>query len=381
MQFPAGYYTFHKAPFINYQLNRWYSFGYARREDIEEIGAGIRSFEDYVQAFSRAAEGAVRENRLKHAATYYRAAEFLIDPGAPEKIPAYERFRQTFEEAFAGEPYERHLVPYAGRFLSAMRLPAQGEPSKGTILACGGFDSFIEEFYSIWRFFTEKGYEVIAFEGPGQGATLRKHQLPFEHDWEKPTAAVLDFYDRSDVTMIGISMGGYWAVRAAAFEERISRVIAFPPVYDWLEMTNAFNRWLVGKLMNYEKLMNFLARQKMSIPKLRHTIRHGLFITRQSEPIDAVRWMLGMNKEHIQSNRVKQDVLLLGGENDAFQPPVLLQKQKAALVHARSVETRIFTRAEQAGRHCQAGNVQLALDTMLDWMQRKEKNRIKDKLT
>lgn len=372
MQFPVGYYTFHKAPFINYQLNRWYSFGHARREDMKEIGAGIRSFEDYVQAFNRAAEEAVRENRLKNAATYYRAAEFLIDPRDPEKIPAYERFRQTFEEAFAGEPYERHRVPYAGSFLSTMRLPAQGASSKGTVLACGGFDSFIEEFYRIWRFFAERGYEVIAFEGPGQGATLRNHQLPFEHDWEKPTAAVLDFYDRSEVTMTGVSMGGYWAVRAAAFEPRISRVIAFPPVYDWLEMTNTFTRWLVGELMRYEKLMNFLVRQKMNIAKLRHTIRHALFITQKSKPIDAVHWMLGMNKEHINSEQVRQDVLLLGGENDAFQPPVLLQKQKAALINARSVETRIFTRAEQAAQHCQAGNVQLSLDTMLDWMQRKD---------
>ncbi|MEZ4951883.1 MAG: hypothetical protein R2784_21190, partial [Saprospiraceae bacterium] len=61
-------------------------------------------------------------------------------------------------------------------------------------------------------------------------------------------------------------------------------------------------------------------------------------------------------------------VLLLTGENDAFQPPVLLEKQKEALKHARSVQTRIFKKEEQADQHCQMGNLGLALDEILHWL-------------
>ncbi|MFW5801379.1 MAG: hypothetical protein ACOCVC_05070 [Spirochaeta sp.] len=58
------------------------------------------------------------------------------------------------------------------------------------------------------------------------------------------------------------------------------------------------------------------------------------------------------------------------GENDAFQPPVLLEKQQAALINARSITTRIFTKAEHADQHCQMGNLELALETMSDWIEK-----------
>lgn len=52
MEFPIGYYQFHKNKFLNYQLNRWYSLGYSRKEDIEKIGARIRTFDDYISEFT-----------------------------------------------------------------------------------------------------------------------------------------------------------------------------------------------------------------------------------------------------------------------------------------------------------------------------------------
>ncbi len=209
MNLPTEYHTFHKNDFINYQLNRWYSLGNARFEDIKAIGADIGDFEDYVEAFSTASETALRENRLKNAATYCRASEFLIPPSDPNKIPVYHKFIRLFDQAFTEHEYERHKIPYQDGFLSAIRIPAQTAEVKGTIIGCGGFDSFIEEFYCIWDFFAENGYDTIAFEGPGQGGTLRTHGLPFDHDWEKPTSAVLDYFNIKEATALGISMGGF----------------------------------------------------------------------------------------------------------------------------------------------------------------------------
>lgn len=163
-------------------------------------------------------------------------------------------------------------------------------------------------------------------------------------------------------------MGGYWVMRAAAFEKRIKKVIAMPPVYDWMELTHTFNRKLVDWMLGYPKMMNFFVRLKMNLAILRHSIRHTLFITGKAEPVDAVRWMLGMNKEHLNSKAIHQDVFLMGGKNDAFQPPKLLHKQKEALVNARSVEIRIFTKAEQADQHCQIGNFSLAMEAVLRWL-------------
>lgn len=65
----------------------------------------------------------------------------------------------------------------------------------------------------------------------------------------------------------------------------------------------------------------------------------------------------------------KHDVLLLAGENDAFQPLILLEKQKEALVNAKSVTERVFTKSEHADQHCQIGNIGLVSQVMVDWVQ------------
>ena len=36
----------------------------------------------------------------------------------------------------------------------------------------GGFDSYIEEFFPILATSKQKGFSVIAFEGPGQGSVI-----------------------------------------------------------------------------------------------------------------------------------------------------------------------------------------------------------------
>ncbi len=78
--------------------------------------------------------------------------------------------------------------------------------------------------------------------------------------------------------------------------------------------------------------------------------------------------MNAMTAENIHSEKVTQDALLLAGENDEFQKPVLLEKQREALTNARSISTRFFTEEEQADQHCQMGNLGLALDVMGRWL-------------
>jgi hypothetical protein len=50
---------------------------------------------------------------------------------------------------------------------------------------------------------------------------------------------------------------------------------------------------------------------------------------------------------------------------------MLMEKQRKALVNAKSVTVRIFTKAEHADQHCQIGNIGLALQVMSDWLNTK----------
>ncbi|HUF39207.1 MAG TPA: alpha/beta hydrolase [Anaerolineales bacterium] len=370
MDLPIGYQAFHNQKFFNYQMNRLHALGFARAEDIRRAAAGIRTRVDYVRCFEGEADAAVREGRSKNAAAYLRAAEFFAPHGSPQKDELYFRFRETFYEAFSDEGILRCEVPYAGSYLPAQELrPPDGAPARGTVLFFGGFDSLIEEFFVIWKYFARAGFRVIAFEGPGQGGVIRMYGHRFDHDWEKPVGAILDHFEVDSAALVGISMGGYWAVRAAAYEPRIQQVVSWPPVYDWLEQIPGWTQALVRGMLKTEGFMNWTIRLRMRLfPILDHAMNQAMYMAGGETPMDGVRWLLGMNREHLSSGKVTQDVLLLGGEADSFQPVRLLHKQAAALANARSVTTQIFTRAEHAHMHCQMGNLDLALGAITDWL-------------
>jgi len=370
----VGYHKFSNIGFFNYQLNRWHGLGYTRREDIDRAGREIKTIEDNQRIFTTLAEEARKEGRLKNAAFYYRAAEFLTDPQDANKAPLYRQFNETFYEGFKDEAIEQYKVEYKGGFLPAMRLAPVGGQKKGVVVVHGGFDSFIEEFFCVWKYFSEIGYETIAFDGPGQGGAHRLYNLPHEHDWEKPVGAILDYFNVNDVTLVGLSFGGYWCLRAAAFEKRIKRVIVDPPFYDLMDAQPAPLRAIIWAMIRAEKFMDWSIRVRMkALPTIAHVVRHCLYINNKigGEPMEAAHWLLGMNKDHLHSELVDQDVLLLASEKDNFQNVTLYRKQMAALKNARSITGRVFTRNEQAENHCQIGNLGLALRTMGKWLEEK----------
>ncbi len=120
-EFPIGYHKFHKKQLFNFQLNRWYSLGYARFEDMERVGKRIKNFKDWKVEMLKLAEEAVFDNRLMNAAFYYRAAEFYVKSNDPEKELLYDRFIELFYKVFGKEEIERHKVPYEGTFLPAIK--------------------------------------------------------------------------------------------------------------------------------------------------------------------------------------------------------------------------------------------------------------------
>lgn len=368
--FPVGYHNFHKTKIIDFQLNRWYSFGYARLEDMIEAGKRIKTADDWKEEIIKQAEKALAEGRKMNGAFYYRAAEFFTLPSDPDKLKLYDKFIDLFyNNVFACESLERVLVPYEKGFMSAMRVPARTNSLKGQIVIHGGFDSFIEEFYSMAVYFSNLGYEVIMFEGPGQGATLKKHNLPLTYQWEKPTKAILDYFDLKDVTLIGISMGGWLCFRAAAFESRIKRVIASSIAFDYMQIPPPPIAAFARLLLQYPKLMNYLSEIKMKkMPQEKWGIYNLMYITKKPTPLEASKVILEFNEENLHSDLVKQDVLILTGAEDHFIPLKMHQKQVKALTEAKSITERIFTREDQGHNHCQVGNFGLALDVMAEWI-------------
>jgi len=365
---PVGFERFHRRAFVNYQLNRAHALGYAERDELREAATKIRSREDCVAVFESLSATAEREGRLRNATSYLRIAEFFTPPRSLEKVPRYLRYRQLFDAAFGNTGAVRHQVPYAAAALPAYRYPAIG-PHRGSVLVHGGFDSLIEEFFAIWERIAAVGFDVIAFEGPGQGGARALGGLTFDHDWEKPVAAVLNYFGLQTAGLVGISMGGYWALRAAGREPRIDRVVSWPPVYDWLYRVPRPLRGATRAMLRHRRFMRWNVRVRTRlVPMLRQVVDQALYLVAGDDPMDAVDWFLGMNATHLGSERITQDVLLLCGEHDAFQPPALARAQAAALTAAHSVTVRTFTKDEQADQHCQMGNLTLACQVLTAWL-------------
>jgi pimeloyl-ACP methyl ester carboxylesterase len=370
--FPVGYHGFHRKQLFNFQLNRWYSLGYFDLEDSASAGRAVHDFKSWKIEMLRIAETALAENRLMTAAMGYRAAELYTRSRDSDKKPLYDRFQELFYKASAGDVYECHRVPYRDAFLPALVVPSPpGTVSRGTILLHGGFDSFIEEFYLMMRYLAGHGLTVIGFEGPGQGAALRRSGFPLTYEWEKPTRAVLDYFGLNDVTLIGLSMGGWFCLRAAAFEPRVSRVIASGHAIDYMKCMppalRAIHLWFIERFPGFVNRMAAM-KAEWRDSMMSWVVDHFKFITQKDRPMDALDIYVQMNEENMHSERITQDVLILSGREDHFIPFKMHGMQLRALSHARSVSDRVFTREEQAHNHCQIGNIRLSLDVMLSWI-------------
>jgi pimeloyl-ACP methyl ester carboxylesterase len=375
-RFPLGYRSFHADPSINFELNRW--LGPLPEEELRAAAPRIGSLADWKTVMLELAERAERAERTRAAAFYYRAVEFFLDVGDPDKDRVYRRFVELFDRSVEGIPHRRDRVPYQGAWLPAIVLSAADHagsgPARATVVFHGGFDSLMEELFDWALFFAEAGYDVVLFEGPGQGAALRDHGLAMRPDWERPVAAVLDHFSIERATLLGISLGGYLAPRAAAFEPRIERVVVCDVLDDFFDCFAArAGEAAAGVLLELadrgarDDVNAMLERTMRESPTTGWAIRHGMHTSGTADPFEFVCWLREMSTASF-SDRITQDVLLLAGAEDHIVPLHQLWRQAQSLRRARSVTTRLFTAAEEAQSHCQIGNVGLALGFIRSWL-------------
>jgi len=375
--FPVGYYNFNKDETFNFQLNRWFSLTYLPFEDIARIGPGIEDFGDWKKEILILADSNVLGENYMQAAFYYRAAEFFTKEADPDKQRIYKLFTENFYKAVDTTVLLRHEVPYKETTIQALQLTINDQDKKGTILIHGGFDSFKEELYSMMKFFHMNKYEVITFETPWMGKSRDQKEMGLEIEWEEPVDAVLNYFEATDVTLIGISMGGWLSLRAAAFEPRIKRIIASSVSYDVNQYNVKLARKIADKLFtNKRESVNKSIEKKMA-KDLYYAwfVNHLMYVTNKDEPVEAFDVLRTFSAQNLHSDRVLQDVLILTGKEDHMVPYKMHAMQVKALMNAKSITERIFTKDESAQNHCQIGNIGLALNTMLDWIERYEPSR------
>jgi len=220
--------------------------------DFRRVTSSLERWEDWLDAWSETADGhraqAEQARAAGHALSageaYLRAAlayhfakfVWVVDAERNRATTAKAIAAMAAAHALLDPTAERVEAPFDGARLAAnLRLPA-GDGRPPLVVLIPGLDSTKEEFFHLEEVFLRRGMATLSMDGPGQGES--GFELHIRPDYEVAVAAMLDaLAGRDDVDLdrvgaVGVSMGGYYAPRAAAFEPRIRAVAGISGPYD-----------------------------------------------------------------------------------------------------------------------------------------------------
>lgn len=298
--------------------------------------------------------------KLMRAGLYYLMAERMPSHKDPRRMIAYKRGIETYAKALKlrKEPVERVEVPYGEHTLPAffMKAPVQGRAP--CMVHFDGFDVTKEIIYSaVGDEYRRRGISLLIVDHPGVGEALRLKKLPSIPETEKPAKAAVDYLEtRSDVDkdrigMVALSLGGYYAPRAAAYEKRFKCCVAWGAIYDF---GTAFAARISGT--NEPSVPGFADHAQWVFGK--DTLEEAMAVTRQMTLEKAAR-------------EITCPLLIVHGENDRQIPLWHAEKTYEAAVNSPDRELKIFRLADGSAEHCGADNGSLTIDYITDWVAEK----------
>ncbi|NNE83464.1 MAG: alpha/beta hydrolase, partial [Alphaproteobacteria bacterium] len=182
------------------------------------------------------------------AAVYYMTAERMCKSDDPQRFETYKHMLSCFRSGVEqrGDNMEWVEVPYKDTSLPAIFVPAQtSEPNPPCLIHFDGLDVMKEFLYlsGVAREYNRRGVSVLLVDHPGVGEALRLRDLKLFPEVEVPAAAAVDYLetrpdvDANRIGIAGISLGGYYAPRAAGFEHRLKCCVAWGAIWDYGPIT------------------------------------------------------------------------------------------------------------------------------------------------
>jgi dienelactone hydrolase len=293
--------------------------------------------------------------RYLRAALCLLMAERQVTVKTEETLAAYREGLECFRlgvEA-GGRSVEFVDVPYEDGALPALFLPADGDEPAPCMVHFDGLDVMKELIYSmgVGRF-PERGVSVLICDHPGVGEARRLRNLPARYDVEVPASACVDYLetradvDSSRIGIMALSLGGYYAPRAAAFEPRFSCCILWGAVWDAEEVDR------VAKGPGGEASVD-LAQQWGWILDI--------------DPETVMPQIARFKLEPIM-DRITCPILVVHGEDDKQVPLRMAQLTYDAATESSKRDLKVFSLDEGGAAHCQIDDLAVGTAYMIDWI-------------
>ncbi|MEV0589954.1 alpha/beta hydrolase family protein [Nonomuraea cavernae] len=291
--------------------------------------------------------------RYLRASVYHASGQRQI-PLGPAKSESYAAALQAFGNAvdYAPVSLERiHVDSPDGTLPGYLIAPDTADPQP-VVIVYGGLDLTKELLYAVvGDRFARRGITCLVIDTPGAGELIRLRGVPSRPDYEVPTAAIIDHLetrhdvDGRHVAVLGISFGGYYAARSAAFEPRVSACVSWAGTWD----SGAVWRRRWNERSGPEPASWFLP-WVMGTPSIEEAL------TRMEQWTLADVWP-----------RVRQPLLIVHGENDR-EIPVADARRAFEAAGSADKRLRVFTADEGGAEHMQTDDPGPALNLIADWL-------------
>ena len=297
--------------------------------------------------------------KYRRAAIYWMQAERMQQPAFKPREGAFREALDCFASYLdcSGVACRKVEVPYEGTTLPALFIPADTDGPAPCMIHFDGLDVTKEIIYMLGMpdALRKRGVATLVVDNPGVGESLRDRKLPNSHAAEKPAGACVDFLqtmagvDPKRIGIMALSLGGYHAPRAAAFEHRLACAVAWGANYNW----GATQR------RRYES-----GEQSLPVPHY----------------WDHVGWVFGKNGvEEILEESAKLNlsgvlhqilcpILVVHGENDRQIKLEQAQQTVAECTSSPKAELYVHKLADGGAEHCSVDNVRLTIEVMSDWI-------------
>lgn len=318
------------------------------------------------QAKERLAQGRHHSaaNAALRACNYYQIGERFAVEKDEAALAAYRKSLECFRtylEHGSGSETEVVEIPYEdGKSLPAyLVLPSRRPSGNGPVPCVVFFDGLditkelqylrgVEEF-------SRRGIACLVVDGPGNGESIRFRDLYLRYDCEVAGTAALNYLatrdeiDAGRVAVMGISLGGYFAPRCAAREERFAACVAWGAIWDY------HKRWAARISAGFNVPLSVAG-------------EHIAWTVGADSPEAALDMLKDWRLEGVAKD-IRMPFLILHGEDDQQVP---MAEAEALFNEASSADKTlmVYPKGQPGDQHCQVDSP-AAIEEIADWLEAK----------